>query len=184
MSFILKGAAVLASITGVVECSNGWRPGSTMLETDEGEQDVWESVFSNPGDVNVTTRVPFHKVQFANGLKFENQEYMASDNMNSWHAVKLTSEDGMKFKWTNKAGRTWTLTPATFDENGQPTTFSVGKDCPYYSSYKVAKVEYGEDGQLLRILGPGNEPYQYVIDWTNPDFAIDMPNPWKLGLLF
>lgn len=127
----------------------------------------------------------YGKKLFAIGLKLECQKYMASGQTNDWHIVKLTTDDFQTFKWTNKAGVSWSLTPATHDARGQPTSFNVGQDCPYYKQgYKVAKVVYGPDGNLLGLTGPGDEPYQYVIDWSLADKQLDMPDIWSVGLNF
>lgn len=124
----------------------------------------------------------YGKALFGIGLKFECQKYIPSGQTNDWHVAKLTTADFKTFKWTNKAGVSWTLTPATFDARGHPTSFNVGADCPYFKSgYKVAKLEYGPNGNLLGMSGPGNEPYQYVIDWST-DKKLDMPSVWKAGL--
>lgn len=121
---------------------------------------------------------------FGVGLKLENQMYMESGDMNDWHVVKLTSVDLKTFKWTNKAGVSWSLTIAARDHRGQPTSFNVGQDCPYFKNgYRTARVHFGNNGNLLGIDGPGHEPYQYVIDWST-DRQLEMPNVWNVGLLF
>lgn len=127
----------------------------------------------------------YGKKLFSIGLKFECQKYIPSGQMNNWHIVKLTTADFKTFKWTNKAGVSWTLTVASVDARGQPTAFHVGADCPYHKNgYHLAKVFYGSSGNLLAISGPGNEPYQYVIDWSSEKFQLDMPDVWTVGLNF
>ena len=122
------------------------------------------------------------------GLKFECTKYIYEGNPNGWHIARLTTEDFVTFKWTNKAGASWTLTQSASDKRGQPTQFNVGTDCQYYfDGYKMATVNYGPNGNLLSISGPWNEIYNHVIDWTlanNEKLKISMPNVWKIGLYF
>merc|ERR1712202_87614 len=49
------------------------------------------------------------------------------ENLNDWHFVDITYVGGNKFRWTNRAGVSWTLTSS--EERNE---LAVGRDCPYY----------------------------------------------------
>jgi len=63
----------------------------------------------------------YHKALFSAGLRFENTAYIKNGGMNDWHFVKMTSSDGLNFKWTNKAGVVWSMTAQGQDAAGRPT---------------------------------------------------------------
>ena len=74
---------------------------------------------------------------------------------NDWHYVTISQDKDGVYKWTNRAGVTWTLYHES-DDN----TLRVGDDCPYYiSPYNYRTATFNETG----IVGPytGLEFYSY-----------------------
>jgi hypothetical protein len=94
--------------------------------------------------------------------------------MNDWHFVQLVAS-GSGFKWTNKAGVSWTLTlQGGQDLHSSTILLDVGSDCPYFKQgYTVAKLIRKENETIL--LGPGNEEYRLEGDLKK--------NPYKTGAL-
>lgn len=85
--------------------------------------------------------------------RYENHQY-DDGGKNDWHYVELVVEDGRLY-WRNRGGVSWTLLAAE-----DPSRITVGTDCIYYSKgYRSMVVEWTDDGQVRRILGPGNEWY-------------------------
>jgi len=91
------------------------------------------------------------------GGQYENIMYAPKD-MNDWHFVMLhPTKNG--YTWENKAGVKWSLTlQRGQDFNSDELHFDVGEDCPYFDTYKVAKL-FQREGQTI-IVGPGNEEYK------------------------
>ena len=79
--------------------------------------------------------------------------FMQSNNPNDWHYVDITHVSGDDYKWTNRAGRSWSLTKTA--TSLMEEQLDVGSDCPYFSTHKVLKFmnnwEY--------MLGPSNQKY-------------------------
>jgi hypothetical protein len=80
---------------------------------------------------------------------------------NNWHYVTISKINDTTYRWTNRAGVSWTLT--TTSDN---TILNVGADCPYYdfkqgtasTKYRQAKIVMA-GGQITGILGPWGELY-------------------------
>ena len=67
------------------------------------------------------------------------------EQQNKWYTVKITwAEDKGAFKWQNRAGVTWTLTPQSGASGGwDETKLTVGNDCPYKNDgHEFAKIEW------------------------------------------
>merc|ERR1712038_411918 len=72
---------------------------------------------------------------------------LATGPFNDWHYVNISQEGG-RWKWTNRAGVSWSLYQAG------NSVLRVGDDCPYYNSgYTTAT--FNETG----IVGPWGEFY-------------------------
>ena len=68
---------------------------------------------------------------------------------NNWHYVTISQnpKNGV-YKWTNRAGITWSL------YRSGPNSLRVGEDCPYFKSgYTTAR--FDKQG----IVGPGKQFY-------------------------
>ena len=79
---------------------------------------------------------------------------MRNDNPNNWHYVDITHVSGDTYKWTNRAGRSWTLTKTT--TSMLEDQLEVGTDCPYHNNGHTM-MKYMNGGEY--VLGPGNEKY-------------------------
>lgn len=56
--------------------------------------------------------------------QYECSLYVDKGNANDWHYVTVTKDEGSgNYKWTNKAGVSWTLDAQTLD---------IKEDCPYH----------------------------------------------------
>ncbi|MEM9164810.1 MAG: hypothetical protein AAGC54_17305, partial [Cyanobacteria bacterium P01_F01_bin.4] len=87
--------------------------------------------------------------------EYENHLY-DQGGKNDWHYVTITQDPANPnaLRWTNRAGVSWTLTPTTHQ-----TILSVGQDCPYHAQgYTQAMVKWS-NGQVVGLMGPGNELY-------------------------
>ncbi len=81
---------------------------------------------------------------------------------NDWHYVTITKVSDTNYKWTNRAGISWTL--SSTDNNAK---LAVGQDCPYYdfnngtsrTQYRQATIVWA-GGQVLGIHGPYDEMYE------------------------
>ena len=77
---------------------------------------------------------------------------------NDWHYVTITKNELGNYKWSNDAGKVWTLYPTADSAiNG----LEVGKDCPYYdwpSAGYYRSAMYNCTG----IFGPGEEFYTFI----------------------
>jgi hypothetical protein len=61
-------------------------------------------------------------------------DYVSVDTpKNDWHYVTISPLDAATMKWSNRAGRSWTLTTTR-----QSTTLDVGNECPYFNEIKNA----------------------------------------------
>ena len=99
-------------------------------------------------------------------IRFQEDGYIDGGNGNDWHYVWITNPscDGVNFKWNNKAGVQWSLTPVMIGD--QIDYFDVGTDCPYYGSgHTQAQLSYDGD-QISEIAGPWNEPYTAHTSFT------------------
>ena len=78
------------------------------------------------------------------------------NNKNDWHFVKIEKTGMTVYRWSNRAGVSWTLNERADD----PDHLDVGEDCPYYKSgHTVAKLRRDAEGNVTGIQGPGNEWY-------------------------
>jgi hypothetical protein len=95
------------------------------------------------------------------------------NNKNDWHFVKIEMTGSGVYRWSNRAGVSWTLNERADD----PDHLDVGEDCPYYKSgHTVAKLRRDAKGNVTGIQGPGNEWYlkePEVIE--EPELIIDEP---------
>ena len=69
----------------------------------------------------------------------------SDDQQNKWYNVKITwTQAKGAFKWQNRAGVTWTLTPLSGSSGGwDETKLAVGNDCPYRNEgHEFAKIEW------------------------------------------
>jgi len=87
--------------------------------------------------------------------RFFAKAYENSPHLNNWHYVDITYVGGNLYRWTNKAGRSWTLT--SNGSNNSPAELDVGRDCPYYNFGNHRKLEY-KNGYSY-VLGPWGEQY-------------------------
>lgn len=93
---------------------------------------------------------------------YECHKYDNTATKNDWHYVTITKVNDMTFKWTNRAGVSWTL--KTTSEN---TMLDVGQECPYYdfddgtskTRYTQATLVWNGD-EVSGILGPWDELYE------------------------
>jgi len=74
---------------------------------------------------------------------------------NDWHYVEITHVDGNEYRWTNRAGVSWTLTKTSADDH-----LEVGTDCPYHEHGHTI-MKYADDGEP-HVLGPWDEKYYRV----------------------
>lgn len=91
----------------------------------------------------------------------------ASDK--SYVTIGNPSGDGERFDWYNRGGESFSLAPA-FAEN-LITGFKVGEDADKYGElftkgFTSAALQYNEVGSLIRLIGPGDEEYNFVITFT------------------
>ena len=69
----------------------------------------------------------------------------SSEEQSKWYTVQITwKESKGTFKWQNRAGVTWTLTPLSGSTGGwDEKTLTVGNDCPYKNEgHEVAMIEW------------------------------------------
>ena len=101
----------------------------------------------------------FSAPQIVGMYKFTNQDGSAS--WSGWHHVSITKKTDRSYKWTNKAGDTWTLyqkDDCNFKAN--QTTLHVGEDCPCHRvGYTKAVFKnngvYGPLGEFFKYVGKG-----------------------------
>ena len=69
-------------------------------------------------------------------------------NPNDWHFVTISSMGDGTLKWSNRAGKSWRLTPT-----GNPDIYSLGSDCPYYEAGRTTVVVlWDENRQNVRSI--------------------------------
>lgn len=82
---------------------------------------------------------------------------------NDYHHVKIIP-DGRSFRWTNRAGVSWSLT--IFSEEN---LLSVSSDCPYFSQgYTRCRVDTDSRGKIVALYGPFNERYDRLEQVSRP----------------
>ena len=85
---------------------------------------------------------------FVNGISgFYEMDHnlYANEHHNKWHSVQITWKQAKgAFKWQNRAGVTWTLTPLMGSLGGwDKTKLAVGNDCPYRNEgHEFAMIEW------------------------------------------
>ena len=93
-------------------------------------------------------------------------EYRLSKGpFNTWHYVTITKKaNGGGYTWTNRAGRSWTLTFKGMSSDGF-NTYAVGTDSPYYTfangvRYRTPKL-FIRNG-VTEMQGPFYELYKQI----------------------
>ena len=82
------------------------------------------------------------ELRIANELvgNYECHRYDADDKTD-WHCVEVTSNGDGVLKWTNRAGRSWTLTMRGVDYPYRvKPTLMTDKDCPHFESIKFVEI--------------------------------------------
>ena len=99
---------------------------------------------------------------------YENLKYSGAAK-NNWHYVTLTKKSETELTWTNRAGRSWTLTLIAKGDGYDATQLSVGTDSPYYSrGHTIATVKWNSDmNAVTALLGPYQEAYTRLCSATD-----------------
>ena len=77
---------------------------------------------------------------------------LASGPTNDWHYVEISRKGRRKYRWTNRAGVSWTLA-----RTRKKDTLKVGKDCPYYN-HGYTRAVFNSTG----ISGPWDAFYRLL----------------------
>ena len=81
--------------------------------------------------------------------------HQSGPNPNDWHFVSVRAMNDGTLKWTNRAGKSWRLTPT-----GDSDTYSLGSDCPYYEvGNTTVDVLWDENHQNVRSILFNGEAY-------------------------
>ena len=86
--------------------------------------------------------------------KYECHLYDAGGK-NDWHYVEITSNGDGAYKWTTRAGPSWTLTPGK-----DPSKLALKEDCPYFKEVKVVEVRRNGSGAVTALVFQG-EPVRH-----------------------
>ena len=101
---------------------------------------------------------------------------MRNNNPNNWHYVDITHVSGDTYKWTNRAGVSWTLTKIT--ASMLDDQLEVGTDCPYHKDGHTM-MKYMNGGEY--VLGPWNQKYyRELSEYKN--FLYMYINSYRAGL--
>ena len=99
------------------------------------------------------------KDQWINGISgfYEmDRNLQSNDQQNKWYTVKITwTEAKGAFKWQNRAGVTWTLTPLSGSSGSwDETKLAVGNDCPYKNEgHEFANIEWvSSEVQYISVM--------------------------------
>ena len=75
---------------------------------------------------------------------------------NNWHYVQISKLSNGNFLWKNRAGVSWELIPTSSSYK-----FKVSKNNPYHKTYKEAYLTLSPDNQIIGIMGPHKEFYNF-----------------------
>ena len=95
--------------------------------------------------------------------EYECSQYIDKGKGNDWHYVTVTKSDGEDaYKWSNRAGKSWTLDLKTLD---------IDESCPYYDSGRHNEPQRNAQNIVTSMIF-GGEAYNRVdVDVKNPEFA-------------
>ena len=88
--------------------------------------------------------------------KYECHAYDAGGK-NDWHYLEVTSNGDGAYKWTNRAGASWTLTPGK-----DPSKLALKDDCPYFKDVKFVEVRRNSSGAVTALVMQGEAVSQHA----------------------
>eukprot|EP01059_Diplonema_ambulator_P014546 TRINITY_DN25459_c0_g1_i1.p1 TRINITY_DN25459_c0_g1~~TRINITY_DN25459_c0_g1_i1.p1 ORF type:complete len:477 (+),score=91.87 TRINITY_DN25459_c0_g1_i1:89-1519(+) len=99
---------------------------------------------------------PVNLVEQLDKAPYECHRYDGTKMKTDWHFVTIQSEGAGVYRWTNRAGVSWSIY-----ETDDPLTLSVSEECPYFNDgHKECKIVPNETNDGIRaLIGPGNEKY-------------------------
>ena len=140
----LKVHQLLEQVDMVVQSGDQWWGAGTKVKAKASEE-------SSAGHLS--------KDQWINGISgfYEmDRNLQSNDQQNKWYTVKITwTEAKGAFKWQNRAGVTWTLTPLSGSSGSwDETKLAVGNDCPYKNEgHEFANIEWvSSEVQYISVL--------------------------------
>ena len=78
------------------------------------------------------------------------------DELNDWNYANISVIAKGVYRWSNRAGRSWTLTK----NPDSPDKLDVGTDCPYYKKgHTEVTLKFDADGNVYAIVGPHDKVY-------------------------
>jgi len=147
---IMKKLILLAIVpVFLLACGNSEEE---LLNLNESSQDENSSLNSNSNNNSNNNNSDTFVTSILG--KYECHEY-DEEGKNDWHYVTISQVNNSTLKWSNRAGVSWTLY-LTEDK----TKLDVGRDSPYFKDGHREVTVVWERGQILGLMGPGNELYR------------------------